>query len=100
MFLTPGSTDPLGPFVVRVTAEAVLCTWVYNSTRGSLLLVTLLHAAGNTAGVFLPVDPTKAGLHISTLVIRVVLELVLVAAVTAIYGAAKLSRAQARQAPG
>lgn len=42
-------------------AVAVLYTWVYNSTAGSLLLVTLLHAAYNTAYVFLPVNPVAAG---------------------------------------
>jgi membrane protease YdiL (CAAX protease family) len=40
---------------------AIIYTWVYNETGGSLLLVTLLHAAFNTAYVFLPVNPAAAG---------------------------------------
>ena len=35
------------PFVLQVIAYAVIYTWLYNSTRGSLLLIVLFHAATN-----------------------------------------------------
>lgn len=44
--------------ILHNVALAILFTWVYNSTRGSLLLATLFHAAFNTAYVFLPLAAT------------------------------------------
>jgi membrane protease YdiL (CAAX protease family) len=41
------SEPPLG-FLVRTTADAVLFTWIYNNTRGSVLLAMVFHAAENT----------------------------------------------------
>jgi len=44
-----------GVFVIWVIALAVTITWVFNNTRGSLLLAMLLHASINYApGVLLP----------------------------------------------
>jgi membrane protease YdiL (CAAX protease family) len=40
--------------ILHNIAMAVLFTWVYENTSGSLLIATLFHAATNTAGVFLP----------------------------------------------
>ena len=45
-------TGILGPFVVfviSVVAMSYVFTWVFNNTRGSLLLAILLHASINTA---------------------------------------------------
>ena len=47
-------------FMVHILAFAVTLTWVYNSTRGSLLLVTILHASSNTAGIFFPMASTAS----------------------------------------
>ncbi len=41
----------LGPF------KAILYTWIYNRTRGNLLLVMVLHTASNNTGRILPVSP-------------------------------------------
>jgi membrane protease YdiL (CAAX protease family) len=59
LFLTPGYNGagtgfvgisiPFIEFVIGITALAVIFTWVFNNTRGSLLLVMLLHASFNTA---------------------------------------------------
>lgn len=55
----------LGPFVVfliNVIAVSYVFTWVFNNTRGSLLLAILLHASINTASSMLPsLFPTLAG---------------------------------------
>lgn len=54
--LTPG--DPIyGNFVwvsLGIIASAVLYTWVFNNTRGSLLLALLFHASQAATGVMLP----------------------------------------------
>lgn len=52
-FLAPGHAVPFGWYLLATNAKAILFTWVYNNTRGSLLLATLFHAAINTASVFL-----------------------------------------------
>jgi membrane protease YdiL (CAAX protease family) len=48
-------------FALQIIAEAILFTWVYNNTRGSLLIALLFHAALNTADVFLPIIPSAVG---------------------------------------
>ncbi|PWH12685.1 MAG: CPBP family intramembrane metalloprotease [Anaerolineae bacterium] len=47
----PMSEYPFLPWFVSTVAGAFLYTWLYNSTRGNLLLVTLFHVALNTFGV-------------------------------------------------
>jgi len=59
-FLVPGYNGADGtffgiisafvPFVIGVSALAILYTWVFNNTCGSLLLAILLHASFDTAG--------------------------------------------------
>ena len=44
-------------FVINTIALAIIFTWVFNNTRGSLLLAILLHASINTAG---GVHPSEA----------------------------------------
>ena len=62
-YLAPGNTASFALLMVKVLADALIYTWVYNNTEGSLLLTTILHAAGNTAGVFLPIANTQSGEH-------------------------------------
>src|SRR5688572_1512379 len=57
-FLSHWNTASFAWIMVDVLAKAVLLTWIYNSTKGSLLLVTLFHASFNTAGVLLPIANT------------------------------------------
>ncbi len=97
-FLAPGSTSSFPLFMVKILAEAVLYSWLYNNTKGSLLLVTICHAAANTAGVFLPVANTVSGSHTNVLIIAIVLEILAAAAVTVLAGPARLSRRMAAQA--
>ena len=53
-----GPAYPLWLFLLETTAKAVLFTWVFNGTGGSLLTVSLLHSSVNTSTVFLPIVPT------------------------------------------
>jgi membrane protease YdiL (CAAX protease family) len=93
-FLAPGNTSPLALFMVKIITESVLYTWLYNNTRGSLLLVTLFHTAGNTAGIFLPVATTVAGTNVSTLAIQVALEVLVASVVILTQGPLQLSRTE------
>jgi hypothetical protein len=76
---------------------AELYTWLYNNTRGSLLLSVSLHASGNTAGVFLPVANTVTGAHSGALLIQVGLELLVAIVVIVTAGPARLSRTEPKQ---
>jgi hypothetical protein len=56
--MTPGQPQshipPLG-FLCLSVADAILFTWVFNNTGGSLLIVYLFHAAQNASTNVLPV---------------------------------------------
>jgi membrane protease YdiL (CAAX protease family) len=56
-YLLPGSSSqanfPLIIFVPIVFALTILFTWVYNNTKGSLLLTTLMHFSFNSTSIFL-----------------------------------------------
>jgi membrane protease YdiL (CAAX protease family) len=82
-------------FTVAHLALAVLYTWLYNNTRGSILLVVLFHATQNTAGVILPGEfAVTGGIVENMLIVLYVLAAVIVAFVT---GAENLSRTEIRQ---
>jgi hypothetical protein len=49
----PTSQRPPLQFFVLVVAQSVVFTWVYNGTRGSVLLVILMHGAFNSFAGFL-----------------------------------------------
>ena len=82
-------------FTVAHLALAVLYTWLYNNTRGSLLLVVLFHATENTAAVLLPVEFAVPGGIMENLVI--VLYVVVAVIVTFLAGADRLSRTEKKQ---
>ena len=76
------STYPLIPFFLAVVARAVVYTWLFNSTGGSVLMVTIFHAASNTVGTFVPVEALVTA--------------VLAAAIAIGFGPAHLSRRGSR----
>ena len=82
-------------FTVAHLALAVLYTWLYNNTRGSILLVVLFHATGNTAGMFLPVKFAVAGGVVENMLIA--LYIVAAVVVALIAGAENLSRTEVKQ---
>jgi len=46
----PFYSEPFGPWLIGITAQSILYAWLYNRAQGSLLLVSLFHAAINTVG--------------------------------------------------
>lgn len=82
-FLAPFNSTGFALLLVKTVADSVLYTWLFNNTRGSLLLVTLFHAAGNTFGFFLlPAPGTPGGTGV---LLFVVLLDVITAAGVALY---------------
>lgn len=96
-FLAPGNASSFTLFMVKILAEAVLYTWLYNNTKGSLLLTTISHAAGNTAGAFLPMANTVSGSNTGVLIIAIAIEILVAVVVTVIAGSARLSRTEPMQ---
>jgi len=79
-----GILIPFIAFVIAVVAYAVILTWVFNNTRGSLGLSILLHASINTASGMLPLlFPSLEGtllLGLSRLLVWVVMAVLVIAA--------------------
>lgn len=82
-------------FVVDEVAKAILMTWMYNNTRGSLLLVTLFHASFNTAGVLLPMANSDADMNLRAIIS--LWELFAAIIVMLYTGAERLSRSEPKQ---
>jgi len=80
-----------------VIAKAIMLTWLYNNTRGSLLLATIFHAAMNTAAVVLPIANTAISSHRGAYVTSGFLELAVALTIVAVYGRERLSRSSQRQ---
>jgi membrane protease YdiL (CAAX protease family) len=96
-FLAAGNNSSFTLFMVKTMADAILYTWLFNNTKGSLLLTTLFHASGNTAGVFLPIANTVTGNNTSALILQVLLQIIAAVVVVRIAGPARLSRTEAVQ---
>lgn len=55
------SSYPLIPWLAGVVAITVVYTWLFNSTAGSVLIVTVFHGTANTAGsLSVGYQPTEA----------------------------------------
>jgi membrane protease YdiL (CAAX protease family) len=81
-------------FIVHAMAYAVILTWLYNSTNGSLLLVAISHASSNTAGVFMPMANTVSGENMSAYITFVLLEVLTAVVIVLATGAERLSRTE------
>lgn len=72
-----GISLPFLTFVIGEVALAVIFTWVFNNTHGSLLMTMLLHASANT--VIGTVFPTQAG-YLSLYSVYILVAVLLIAA--------------------
>jgi membrane protease YdiL (CAAX protease family) len=84
-YLGPGNNALFGLVMVKCIGDAILYTWLSNNSHASLLLVTIFHAAGNTAAFFLPMSSPLSGSPGTTLAMATVM-IWLVAAVVMVVG--------------
>jgi len=64
---------PFGLFLLQDIGLAIIMTWLYNSTKGSLFIVHMFHAAINTALGVLPILPMDTGGRVLPLWIAVLI---------------------------
>lgn len=91
----PLATPPLS-FLLNTMAGSIIFTWVFNNTRGSLLLATMLHAAVNVWNDIYHPDPAGIALFswLSTDVMCLIALIVVV-----VCGAGRLSRKRVVELP-
>lgn len=94
-FLTAGSAQDYSFwfYLLDTVAKSILFSWVYNSTKSSLLLVTLFHASMNTSAVFLPIIPAAIG-DVRPTLIAIGLYCLAAVIVVIVTGPARLSHSQ------
>jgi membrane protease YdiL (CAAX protease family) len=95
-FLSQWNPVAFAWFMVHIMAFAVIMTWLYNGTKGSLLLVTIAHASANTIGIFLPLANTVSSENMGAYIGYVLLE-VMVAITIIATGPEWLSRTEPLQ---
>jgi uncharacterized protein len=96
-FLSHWDTASFAWFMVDVLTKAVLLSWMYNSTKGSLLLVTLFHASFNTAAVLLPIANTVSDSNLGARIIINLLEVITAIVVIVSAGPERLSQTEPKQ---
>ncbi|MEA2046534.1 MAG: CPBP family intramembrane glutamic endopeptidase [Euryarchaeota archaeon] len=82
---------PLTLFMLQIIALSIIFTWMYNNTRGSLLIVHLFHAAVNTTVGVLLILPMDTNSDLGPLWLAVGLFWAFTIAIVAIFGPARLS---------
>lgn len=96
-YLTHWNTVAFAWFMVHTTMVSVLYTWLYNGTKGSLLLVTLFHAASNATGVFMPMANTVSSGNMGAYTIFILLEMVAAIIIVIVTGPERLSGTEPMQ---
>jgi len=96
-YLTHWDTVSFAWFMAHTTIVSVLYTWLYNGTKGSLLLVTLFHAASNATGVFMPMANTVSSGNMGAYVIFILLEMAAAIIIVIATGPERLSRTEPMQ---
>jgi membrane protease YdiL (CAAX protease family) len=101
-YLTHWSTVTFLWFMLHMLSAAIIYTWLSNGTRGSLLLVTLLHASTNTAGAFMPMANTVGDANMGAYIMYVLLEglvAILIVSVTGLKLPANTATTQVQLSP-
>ena len=99
-YLSHWNTVSFAWSMVHTMAYAVILTWLYNNTQGSLLLVTITHASGNTAGPFMPMANTVSSENMGAYIIFALLEVAAAILIIVATGPQRLSRTEPVQAQG
>ena len=97
-YLSHWNTVSFAWFMVHTMAYAVILTWLYNNTKGSLLLVAISHASSNTAGVFMPMANTVSSENMGAYIIFVLLEVITAVMIITVTGIERFSRTEPIQA--
>lgn len=79
-------------YAVMVLALAVQATWIFNNTRGSVLLAAVYHGAVNTAASYLDLSPGRLG----GMYVYIGMMVAASALIVLVFGPAHLSRSGAR----
>lgn len=85
---------PPAIYLAYVVALAVVFTWLYNSTRGSVLLAVVLHAGMNNATVLIPAPEsglTASGLETTLFAVQTAAVVAVAVVLVAYYGADTLA---------
>jgi len=80
----PMSAEPILPWFIGVIAISFIYTWLYNASRGSLLVVSLFHIARNVAGAALDAVHPRSPY---TVVVNCIVAILLIA----VYGPKRLA---------
>lgn len=96
-FLTHWNAVSFAWFMVHILAFTIALTWLYNGTKGSLLLVAIMHASSNTAGIFFPMANTTSSENMGAYIGYVLYEVLAAIIVVFVAGPAQLSRTQPKQ---
>ena len=91
-FDTAMNMGPFASFAIRAVALTILFTWLYNHTRGSVLLAYIMHAAFNTWTRVFSIDPGNFFQDWMMTVVTVILAGIVVG----VSGAKDLSRTNSR----
>jgi uncharacterized protein len=96
-YITHFSTITFFWSMLHFLAFAVILTWLYNNTKGSLLIVAVSHAISNTVGVFVPMANTVSSGNMGSYIFYVFFEVLAAVVVTVLAGPANLSRMEEKQ---
>ena len=85
-------------YILEVLSLTVIFTWVYNNTRGSLLVAVLFHTASNTSDWIVPIVPFITGASdIRAFVLHGLFNLIVAIAIIVVFGPKHLSRRPSSQ---